>query len=427
MFPQFTTLGLCLCLALLGLCLIQGVGQSATCPATVGIPSLVAIAWLLGYAICGSQAIAIATLWALALVEAMLASTQVRVWMMWPAVAVLLAITFGPLWTWQTGGELGRVTCWVLAVTSATVIILAYTIISRPRSGHDSNLGLLAAAAAGGWCLWTHAEAATVGELLWTTVAGLGAWALGLVSYGLKLLSRSGALAAALLGSLLFASQGAAGAVPLLGFFLLSSGLSKIAKRLRPEVAKRAEKGDRRDAHQVFANAGPSLVCAFLFDATGVNACYIGLLAGLCAATADTWATEIGSFSPTRPREITTGKPVEAGRSGGVTVLGTCGAALGAGTTCALGWAFVPEASLELWAAIVGIAVLACFVDSVLGATYQARYQVPATGAWSEAASRDGFVHIHVGGYRWMNNDVVNLSATSFAAVLGVLAGLWLL
>ena len=60
---------------------------------------------------------------------------------------------------------------------------------------------------------------------------------------------------------------------------------------------------------------------------------YLGTLA---AVTADTWATELGAFSPIPPRLITSGETVPRGSSGGITLLGTLGSLLGAGLIAAL-------------------------------------------------------------------------------------------
>lgn len=50
---------------------------------------------------------------------------------------------------------------------------------------------------------------------------------------------------------------------------------------------------------------------------------FVILLGALAAATADTWATEIGAFSPRNPRHILSFQEVTKGSSGGVTLLGT--------------------------------------------------------------------------------------------------------
>ena len=53
-------------------------------------------------------------------------------------------------------------------------------------------------------------------------------------------------------------------------------------------------------------------------------------LGTLAAATADTWATEVGTLAGGTPRSIRTLRPVPAGTSGGVSVVGTLASVLGA-------------------------------------------------------------------------------------------------
>ena len=140
---------------------------------------------------------------------------------------------------------------------------------------------------------------------------------------------------------------------------------------------------------------------------------FIGALA---TATADTWATELGTLSSKSPRLITNGRPVAPGTSGGVTLLGMAASALGA---CSLGfflWAgegfrksLVVTPLLALLSGMVG----SCF-DSVLGATLQAMYTCPVCKDGDEqqihhCGSRTEFQR----GIAWMNNDVVNFMATA--------------
>src|SRR5690606_13332309 len=106
----------------------------------------------------------------------------------------------------------------------------------------------------------------------------------------------------------------------LIAFFISSTLLSKWKRKHRAKEAAEAkyEKTGRLDAGQVWANGGVGLLlCAAyaVWPDKGWLLAYIGVMA---AVNADTWATEIGALSRTAPRSITSGKPVEAGTSGGV-------------------------------------------------------------------------------------------------------------
>ena len=112
----------------------------------------------------------------------------------------------------------------------------------------------------------------------------------------------------------------------------------------------------------------------------------------LAAATADTWATEIGSRSTSPPRLVTNWKAVAPGTDGGMTLMGTLGAIAGAG--------FIAGTSYLLgfrWVLAIALAgALGMLLDSILGATVQ-------------------------GKVRWMDNDAVNLAATLSGAVVAAL------
>ncbi len=167
------------------------------------------------------------------------------------------------------------------------------------------------------------------------------------------------------------------GLLLLLGFFVSSSLLSKKTSR---------------NHRQVLANGGIAALSALLGS-------WLAFAGSLAAATADTWATEIGRFSPTPPRLITNGARVPAGTDGGMTLLGTVGGIAGAGLIAGLAVGLGPGGSglgLAMRVAVAGI--IGMLLDSLLGATVQ-------------------------GKVRWVDNDVVNLAATlTGAACAGLIA-----
>ncbi|HFE64799.1 MAG TPA: DUF92 domain-containing protein, partial [Caldithrix sp.] len=76
--------------------------------------------------------------------------------------------------------------------------------------------------------------------------------------------------------------------VPVLAFFVTSSLLSKIGRSRKVQFDLIFEKGDRRDAGQVFANGGVAGLLMILFVFVPMHEIYFMYLAALAAAAADT-------------------------------------------------------------------------------------------------------------------------------------------
>ena len=198
----------------------------------------------------------------------------------------------------------------------------------------------------------------------------------------MKWLTGRGAAAALAVGLATIWGFGWRGVVMLLAFFVSGSLLTPVAKGGEGAAGGG---GRRRNERQVIANGGVAALAALAGS-------WVWFAGALAAATADTWATEIGSHSGTQPRLITTGKPVPAGTDGGMTLLGTTGGIAGAGLVAGLSYGFGHRGALAV--AVAG--VVGMLVDSLLGATVQ-------------------------GNVRWMDNDAVNLAATLTGAACAAL------
>lgn len=228
-------------------------------------------------------------------------------------------------------------------------------------------------------------------------------------------------MAAFAVGALTYAS----GAVPftlvLLAFFLPSVGLSRLGKRRKRELVD-IGKGGARDAFQVLANGGVATACAVLFALTHDPRWAWAFAGAYAAATADTWATEIGTLARQAPRSILTLRPIPTGLSGGITLPGTLAEIAGAlwlGTV-ALVCVTIPLAQPRL--PVLGVAfagVVGSTVDSVLGATVQELRRCDACGRNCETDPHAcGTPTRLVRGLPGASNDVVNLLATIAGAVV---------
>lgn len=261
------------------------------------------------------------------------------------------------------------------------------------------------------------------------TIAYLAAGVVAYLGYRARALTVDGALAALFVGGTVFGFGGVSWAVLLVIFFASSSALSFVKQdsTRKRAAAETFEKGGTRDAAQVLANGGVAALCALLhfFFPGGLWLCaFVGTLA---AATADTWATELGVLSAAPPRLITTWKVVPPGTSGGVTFAGSFASVTGAaaiGVAAALlgiPFSFPAEAVTLVLAGLVGGAA-GSFADSLVGATVQATYWCPRCGKPTESkVHRCGTPAQLVKGLPLVNNDLVNVTATVVGAAVGAL------
>lgn len=243
---------------------------------------------------------------------------------------------------------------------------------------------------------------------------------IGLLAYRRRSLSRSGMAGAVLTGTTTFGLGGWSWGLSLIFFFVSSSFLSHFRERDKIGIATdKFSKGSRRDLGQVIANGGIATLLALSYGSTSSttlrNILQAGYVGALATATADTWATEVGVFSRQQPRLLTTGKPVPAGTSGGITLLGTGASAAGAFFLGLVFWllqrwrrAYTP---LPLIAFMSGL--LGSLFDSLLGATVQAIYYCSACNKETERQIHSCGTKTRLRrGLHWLNNDVVNFLAT---------------
>ncbi|MBN2389550.1 MAG: DUF92 domain-containing protein, partial [Anaerolineae bacterium] len=171
---------------------------------------------------------------------------------------------------------------------------------------------------------------------------------------------------------------------------------------------------------------------------------WFAFVGAMATVNADTWATELGVLSRRLPRLITTGEPVEAGTSGGISLQGTLATLAGGAAIGLTGALFLYIESLirynprillhplsclihpanctllPIIAALAGLAGSLC--DSLLGATVQAIYYSSSREKETEKViDPDGTPNTLLRGWRWLNNDWVNFISSVVGATLAAL------
>ncbi|MCB9748999.1 MAG: DUF92 domain-containing protein [Myxococcales bacterium] len=338
---------------------------------------------------------------------------SVAVGMTSAAIALVLLPRLDPVFAGASGPVM---------LTLAVCLGLVCALCEGASSRGSDNLTLPLGAAL--TLLLLRQTALAPGELAGLAFGVLAALAIGLGAWRLGSLTGGGAVGTILVGGVVFGGLGLAGAAPLVAFFALSSALSRVSERLAQLPGEPEAKGARRDIVQVFCNGGPATACALiavLGDASQGAAWYAALVGSLAAATADTWGTELGRLAHDRPRRLWPPfAEVEPGTSGGVTGVGTLGAAAGALVTTLVAWPFLARAGVGPGAvvlvALIGFA--ASLFDSVLGATLQVRYRDPVTNTPCEWPPPGGAPLEVLSGLRWLTNDGVNLATTLLGAAL---------
>jgi uncharacterized protein (TIGR00297 family) len=253
-------------------------------------------------------------------------------------------------------------------------------------------------------------------------VGALSAVAIAIAARRAGSLSSSGTVAAVLTGTAA-AAAGWNWAALLIAYFVSSSLLSRLGRaRKREHTAGMIEKAGARDAMQVASNGLPFAILAVTWTARPDSpaAVMVGAAASLAASASDTWATEIGTWVGQTPRSILTFRKLPIGQSGGITAAGIAASIAGAAFVAAVaglaGW------ERRLLPGILIGGIFGALADSIAGALLQQRRWCDACSSTTEMRIHDcGAATRSIGGLRLVDNDAVNLIATTAGALLGML------
>ena len=238
-----------------------------------------------------------------------------------------------------------------------------------------------------------------------------------LVAFYLRSISYPGLHVAVLVGVLIYVFGGWLSFGALFLFFIAGSAISRVGRDKKAEPYSLHRRQGPRGVVQVLANAGPALMLAAAYYVSGWDVFLLAVLASFGAAAADTFSSEIGMLSKTQPVSILTFKKLEKGLSGGVTLLGFFGGAVGALVLAPLalplfGW---PGFFVVLLSGILG-----SILDSIMGAAFQAKYQLPGGGMTERPAPQNKPLPL-ARGIAWVNNDLVNFLSPLLCGIVCVM------
>lgn len=242
------------------------------------------------------------------------------------------------------------------------------------------------------------------------------------LAFRARALNKNGALSATLMGGIIFGLGGLSWSILLLAFFISSSLLSRAFTKQKINLNEKYSKGHERDVAQVLGNGGVATIFVLLHAALPYESWpFLGFAAALAAVNADTWATEIGVLNKSQPRLITSGRLVEKGTSGAVSLLGTLAALSGSALIGLLSpWLATDHWQLIsfYWPHVIVAGFLGSLFDSLLGATVQAIYFCPQHQKETEQHPLHscGAETVHLRGWKWLTNDWVNFLCAAFGA-----------
>ena len=228
------------------------------------------------------------------------------------------------------------------------------------------------------------------------------------LAFLLNWISLDATKAVIILGTMVLGFGGWALAASVIFFFGFSSFLTRL-NEVEQHHLEHKPKRKRRDGYQVWANGFWVGIFCILWFAVGSISFLIAAFAVVATATADTWATEIGTLKPGKTWNITTLEETKPGLDGGISVKGTLAAFCGAMIIALFVFITGILSPIRFFWIILLTGFLGSLIDSVVGALFLDRkVEFSAPGDYSSAT--DSFT-----------NSFVNWAATGIGGLLACL------
>ena len=200
--------------------------------------------------------------------------------------------------------------------------------------------------------------------------------------------------------------------------FVSVSISSKLSKKLRGQKDPGTQKKGGRSGYQIMGVGLWSLAAIILNYMSGTSVFRHLFFLALAEQFSDSMASDIGCITKKRNIDIITFKPVEKGLSGGVSLLGTLCALIGAFGILLIPYCFSMMNTREYWILSL-VAFGGAMIDSVLGSLLQVLYQCGECGAKTELPEHCGKKADRIKGFRLIDNVAVNLLSGLITCIMG--------
>jgi uncharacterized protein (TIGR00297 family) len=191
------------------------------------------------------------------------------------------------------------------------------------------------------------------------------------LGYLAKSVSASGAIAGAVVGTIIYVGGGGGAWALLFATFLAASITSRLGLKRKVVLGIAEERGGRRGAGNAVANCGVAAIAAIVALTTPYTSqALLALVAALSAGGSDTVASEIGKAWGRSTFLVTTFGRVKPGTPGAMSLEGTAAGVVAAFALAAAGAAFGLIPTSATFAVVAG-ATVGAVVESVLAATLE--------------------------------------------------------
>lgn len=234
------------------------------------------------------------------------------------------------------------------------------------------------------------------------------------LAYRKKSISLDGVGLAVLTGAVLYICGGIYIYLALIGFFILGSIISKVTNTYKSSIEMdKFDKDLGRTGIQVLANSLPATVFSIIFSISSNYTYLLLAFAIFASASADTFASEIGSLAKGKVISPIGFKEVPRGLSGGVSLLGIFASFLGSFLLAIFAY---PEFGLAGVKFCLILGFIGSIIDSILGYIFQRKY-IHKDGKLSDFKESED--DRPVKGLSFVSNNTVNLCTLIIIGLIG--------